>query len=126
MQSTMFSRMTPGRDQKYLHILTTGVTIKNRTAISSATAFRSPTSAPLHLKSCQKPVTIAVSISLGFACLYISSKHSYFQLQCALLVYSHSLVMKITRDNSSPIRFWLASERLSWPTRRTCFILPNI
>lgn len=47
----------------------------------------------------------ATSMSLGTLCLYILSKHSYLELRCALLVYSHSLVMKIARDNSSSIRF---------------------
>lgn len=82
---------------------------------------------PYIWKNCQKSIMIDICMSSEIMCLHIFSKHRYSGPKCALLVYSHSLLMKIARYNGSPIRFWLALEKLSWPTRRrTYLILPNI
>lgn len=51
---------------------------------------------------------------------------SYWELRFTPLAYSYSLIMKIAKDNSRPIRFWLTSEKLSWPASSMYLILPNI
>lgn len=127
-KSTTSNRMTPGRNQKYLPYTWNWSHQTEQKWNILCHGFNIIQWCLLHIsKNCQKPILIAMCMSLLNIYKHMNAKHSYLGLSCPLLVCSHSLVMEIARYNSSPIRFWLASEGQSWPTRkRMCFILPNI
>lgn len=109
---------------RYLQLYST---IKNRNEVSFATALSSTNTPPHFVKLPGANLESHIYVIRIHMFAYAHQiQISHLELKCAPLAYSYSLIMKIARDNSSPIRFWLTSERQSWTARSMYLILPNI